>query len=472
VTPVDPPRQWGRRSVLLGGLGMAAGLIAGGGSAVRSAVSAMASTDTGDGRVRQGEQRRHRLLPAGYLRTQGASIVDGGGNAVRFAGVNWYGFETPAMVVGGLDHETIDDICARIVELGFNMIRLPFSLEMARSEDRVTEHLDREPALLGLRPLEIMDRVMVAAGRHGLKVILDSHRSDAAWSLQSNGLWYTPEYTEAVWIETWVRLVERYRDTPTLIGCDLRNEPGGPPQDPTAPPRLGGAQWAAGGDGRDWAAAAERAGNAILDHHANLLICVEGVRDDPAGPWLDGALQGYWPGGNLCGVGRAGGDRRAPRPIRLSRPNRLVYSAHDYGSDMSPHQAWTQLGGTASSAQACRSVWDQTWGYLVRENIAPVWMGEFGTPNGRRIGDPTPPEEFTDVNDHTPQGAWFTYLVDYIRGLGLSWSIWALNGTQSPGSGRSPADAEWYGVLDPTWRKPASPSMMAHLRTIQATHTG
>jgi endoglucanase len=458
--------------VLLGGLGIAAGLVAGGGSAVRSAVSAMAFTGTGDGRAGRREQRRRRLLPDGYLRTRGAGIVDGGGNVVRFAGVNWYGFETPAMVVGGLDHQTIDDICARIVELGFNMIRLPFSLEMARSEDRVTEHLDQEPVLRGFRPLEIMDRVIVAAGRHGLKVVLDSHRSDAGWSLQSNGLWYTPEYTESVWIETWVRLVERYRDMPTVIGCDLRNEPGGPPQDPTAPPRLGGAQWAAGGDGRDWAAAAERAGNAILDHHENLLICVEGVRDDPAGPWLDGARQGYWPGGNLCGVGRAGGDRRAARPIRLSRPDRLVYSAHDYGSDMAPHQAWTQLGSTASNAQACRSVWDQTWGYLVRESIAPVWVGEFGTPNGLRIGDPTPPEEFTDVNGHIAQGAWFTYLVDYIRGLGLSWSIWALNGTQSPGPGRSPSDPEWYGVLDPTWRKPASPSTMARLRTIQATDPG
>jgi endoglucanase len=181
VTAARQPRRCGRRTVLLGGLGMAAGLAAGGGSAVRSAMGAMASIDTGDARAGQQEQRSHRLLPAGYLRTQGASIVDGGGTAVRLAGVNWYGFETPAMVVGGLDHQTVDGICARILELGFNMVRLPFSLEMARSEDGVTEHLDREPALRGLPPLEIMDRVIVAAGRHGLKIVLDSHRSDRGW---------------------------------------------------------------------------------------------------------------------------------------------------------------------------------------------------------------------------------------------------------------------------------------------------
>jgi len=218
-----------------------------------------------------------------------------------------------------------------------------------------------------------MDRVIGAASRHRLKVILDSHRSDASWSLQSNGLWYTPAYTEAVWLETWLDLVERYRDTTTVIGCDLRNEPGGPPQDPDAPPQLGGAAWGAGGDGRDWAAAAERAGNAILEHNPDLLICVEGVRDDPAGPWLEGTHCGYWPGGNQCGVGRPGGERSQPRPIRLHLPHRLVYSVHDYGPDMAPHLRWAQLGGTAASPRYCRAVWDQTWGYLARNEIAPVW---------------------------------------------------------------------------------------------------
>jgi endoglucanase len=385
---------------------------------------------------------------------------------VRLAGVNWYGFETPAMVAGGLDHRSLDEICARIVELGFTMIRLPFCLEMARSEDPVTGGLDREPALQGLRPIELMDRVIAAADRHHLRVILDSHRSDASWSLQSNGLWYTSEYTESVWVESWLTMIDRYRNADAVVGCDLRNEPGSPPQDANAEPRLGGAEWGAGTDGSDWAAAAERAGNAILEQNGDLLICVEGVRDDPAAPWLDGAHHGYWPGGNLSGVANAGGARSRPRPIRLSRPQRLVYSVHDYGPDMARGLPWAQLGGTASTSRACRAVWDQTWGYLVREGIAPVWVGEFGTPNGCRAADPTAAGEFTDVNDRNPQGAWFSYLVDYIGELGLSWSIWALNGTQSPGPGRTAGAPEWYGVLAPDWMEVASPPMMARLRTI------
>ena len=92
--------------------------------------------------------------------------------------------------------------------------------------------------------------------------------------------------------------------------------------------------------GRDWAAAAERGGNAVLEVNPDLLIFVEGVRGDPSGPIFGGELQLYWPGGNLCGVAHRGGARRAPRPIKLSIADRLVYSVHDYGPDMHPQMPW------------------------------------------------------------------------------------------------------------------------------------
>jgi endoglucanase len=446
----------GRRTFLVGGLAAASAAATGGLSAAASALTVLAD-ETG-----------HRAT-RGPLRTHGAHIVDRDGDPVRLAGVNWYGFETAAMVAGGLDLRSIDEICARVADLGFTVVRLPFSVETVRSDVPITAGLDREPALRGSLPVEVMDRVVAGLERHGLAVILDGHRSDASWSLQGNGLWYTPEYAESVWVESWLRLVDRYRDAAAVVGCDLRNEPGSPPQDGDAAPRLGGAQWGAGGDGVDWAAAAERCGNAILDQDDRLLICVEGVRDDPAGPWFDGALRRYWPGGNLSGVGRAGGARSLPRPVRLRVPHRLVYSVHDYGPDMARALPWAQLDGTAASARACREVWDQAWGYLVREDVAPVWVGEFGTPNGRRAGDPRAAADFTDPNDRNPQGAWFSYLVDYIRELGLSWSIWALNGTQSPGPGRTAGAPEWYGVLGPDWMEIGSAPMMARLRTIMRT---
>jgi len=98
-------------------------------------------------------------------------------------------------------------------------------------------------------------------------------------------------------------LAERYADAPAVIGADLRNEPHR-------------ASWGEGG--ADWAAAAERAGNAILATGSEWLIVVEGVQT-----YRDAS---YWWGGNLQGV--------ADRPVELDRADKLVYSAHAYSPEV------------------------------------------------------------------------------------------------------------------------------------------
>jgi endoglucanase len=412
------------------------------------------------------------LLPTGYLSTQGSRIVGANGVSVRLAGVNWYGFDCTSMVAGGLDRQTLEAICRQIVTMGFNHIRLPFSVQLVQHNPVITRYMDKTPALKGRTSLQIMDAVISAAGRVGLKVVLDSHRSEAGWSMQSNGLWYTRSYSEAAWLSAWRTLIQRYAHDSTVIGCDLRNEPGAPPPDPNAWPRNGGAVWgytdrqASTAAPDDWAAAAERAGNSILALNPNLLIFVEGVRYDPAGPKANNGV--YWPGGNLTGVGKAGGGRRRPVPIRLNLANRLVYSVHDYGPDMYSRIPWSQPASTQSE---CWSVWDATWGYIVKEGIAPILLGEFGTPNGNNPGDRTPPQFYTDPNPLNPQGAWFTYLVNYMGDLhtryGSShWCYWPLNGSQSEAPGRNPSEPDWYGVLNPSWSGVASQPLLAKLNSI------
>ena len=411
------------------------------------------------------------LLPNGYFHTKGASIVDDTGNAVRIAGVNWYGGDCESMVVGGLDHRSIDDICSTIVSLGFNTVRLPFCVQLVHENPPITEYLDAEPSFIGKEALEIMDQVVIACGRHGLKVILDCHRGPAGWSTQENGLWYTQTYEEAVWLASWEEMIRRSAVDSTVIGCDLHNEPGSPARDPSMWPANGGALWGHGdplfgGPPRDWAAAATRAGNRILAINSNLLIFVEGVRADPAGPAEN--QNSYWPGGNLSGVGHAAFPHRlTPVQVTLDVPNRLVYSVHDYGPAMYHGLPWCQLGGTASTPDACNAVWDRTWGFIAQEEIAPVWIGEFGTPNGRRIGDKTAPWLYTQVNDTHPQGAWFTYLVAYIQEHNLHWTVWCLNGTQSLAPGRNPTNPEGYGVLNATWSGVASGPLMEALQSVQ-----
>lgn len=410
------------------------------------------------------------LLPSGYLHTQGGDLLDQNNQPVRIAGVNWYGFDCNSMVPGGLDRRPLDDICATIQNLGFNSIRLPFCVHVVLDNPQRHDLLEAEPDLQGASALEIMDGLISAAGNRGLKVILDSHRASPGWSTQTNGLWYNRRYPESAWLDSWETLARRYAGNSTVIGCDVHNEPGSPPPNPEAWPGNGGSLWGYGdplfgGEPRDWAAAATRAGNRILASNPNLLILVEGVRYDPAGPSEN--HDSYWFGGNLTGVGHSAiPERLTPVKIELDVPNRVVYSPHDYGPAMYHSLPWAQPGTTANSPSASDSVWDHTWGFIAEQEIAPILIGEFGTPNGLHTRDGGNPSEYAAVNDANPQGDWFSYLVDYIQAHGLNWMYWCLNGTQCDAPGRQAGQVEGYGVLSPDWASVASSPVIDKLSSI------
>jgi aryl-phospho-beta-D-glucosidase BglC (GH1 family) len=415
---------------------------------------------------------RASLIPPGFLHTGGAHITANDGAVVRLAGVNWYGIEGDWMVPGGLDVRTIDDICELIVTLGFNHIRLPFSDTAVLRNPTIRSGLAAMPALAGACVLDVIDAVIEGARRCRLRVVLDSHRSDPGWSAQGNGLWYSRTVSRRAWRRALLTLAQRYAGDDTVIGFDLRNEPGSPPTDPGEWPRNGGAVWGERDrpltlHPRDWAAAAEAAGNALLAVNPRLLVIVEGVRYDPAGPQFGGSNRLYWPGGNLSGVDRAAGRRRHGRPIVLDSLGRLVYSAHDYGPDMDQAMPWCREGTTALTPDACRSVWEQTWGSIARRAIAPVYVGEFGTPNGLWPPSGSARRDYTDARATDPQTRWLRYLVDYIDDVGASWAYWPLNGTNSPGGSRDPRLVEGYGLLTPGWDAPSNPSMLATLASVQ-----
>src|SRR5262245_8767549 len=174
---------------------------------------------------------------AGSWQTSGNQIVDANNRTVRIAGINWYGFETTDEVVHGLWAQDYHAILSAIKNNGFNTIRLPYSNQMVESPvvpSNISYFNGSGPIngdLKGLNSLEIMDKVIAAAGADGLRVILVNHRSEAGNSAEANGLWYTGAYPESAWINDWLTLVNRYaafKDSsgnPIVIGVDLRNEP-------------------------------------------------------------------------------------------------------------------------------------------------------------------------------------------------------------------------------------------------------
>ena len=338
---------------------------------------------------------------SGYWHTSGNQILDANGHVVRIAGINWYGFETTDEVVHGLWAQDYHYILNAIKSNGYNVIRLPFSNQMVETPiipTNISYHNSSGPInqdLQGLNSLQIMDKVVAAAGAIGLHIILDNHRSEAGNSAEQNGLWYTTQYPESAWINDWVSLTQRYLNNTTVIGMDLRNEPHND--------QSGGSCWGCGLTQYDWRLAAERGGNAVQAVNPNLLLFVEGT--DCYNNDCD------WWGGNLEGA--------QAYPVVFNIQHQLVYSAHDYGPNLY-QQSWFNGSTTYQSLVA---VWTRFWAYLSLNNVAPVWVGEFGTTNNA-----------SDIESSVPgsQGQWFQSMVAFLQNnTQIEWTYWALNGEDS-----------------------------------------
>jgi endoglucanase len=332
------------------------------------------------------------LSTPNYLHTSGSQILDASNKVAGLSGINWFGFETSNNSPHGLWVRNWEDMLDQIKAQGYNVIRLPFSNAMLK-EDVMPSGIDyqKNPDLAELTALQVMDKIIRGANERGIKIILDNHRSTPGGGPESNGLWYTSEYSENDWILDWKKLVWRYKYIPAVIAVDLCNEPYN-------------ACWGCGDSARDWRLAAEKAGNAVLSVNPDLLVIVEGVAVHNG--------QNTWWGGNLIGAKEF--------PIRLNVPNRLVYSAHEYPETIYP-QPWFSDSNYPNNLPA---VWDKYWGYLVKENIAPVLIGEFGT-------------RYETEKDRQ----WLSQFQKYVRQNKISWTYWSLN----PNSG------DTGGLLQDDW---------------------
>ena len=427
--------------------------------------------------------------PAPYLHTCGTQIVDASGAPVTLHAVNWYGFDSNDFVAGGLRYQSYQAIVDRIKALGFNALRIPFSDELIERDPVVSAlgpicaHLSCLPnsgadalgpnsGLYGLDALTILKTIVDYAGGQGLYVILDDHRSQAAWGPQENGLWYTDKtcaataepyscYTPQSWLDDWRKLGAFFAGDPYVTGLDLRNEPHSAHQPSTCAGYLASGHWGACGGANnndtDWQQAASAAGAALLSIDPHWLIVVEGVSTFPQG---DGSFPDDGWGENLQGA--------AVDPVALTAPgggDHLVYSPHDYRFSNSNNNV---------STDTMRAAWLRDFGYLVaapaHSYSAPVWVGEFGT--------------CTHANNcivntaFGSAGAWFSAVTQYVNngdpsnGIpgAIGWSYWPVNGTYS--DSWSYAGNHWqtcygqrenYGVLGSDWSTLAAPLMQSVL---------
>ena len=399
--PAVPPRRRRLVAVLGACAAFAAASVAGVGVHTSVAVAATGGTGTG------------------YLHTSGNKIVDSTGATVRLTGLNWFGMETDNHTFHGLwagRNATWTMQIDHMAQLGYNTIRVPFTGDSLRAGAQATSiNSDSNPDLLGLSPMQILDKVVNYAGSKGMRIILDRHRPSAAGQ---TALWYTSTVSEASEIADWQALAQHFAGNTAVIGADLFNEPHAENVEPNGT----GSCWGCGDTTKDWRLAAQRIGNAVLATNPNWLIFVEGVSCDGNGGTPntfdnipDDPMACDWWGGNLS--------KALQFPVQLNVANRLVYSAHDYGISVFDRQPWFNDPTFPANLP---SVWDHFWGYLYKQNVAPILVGEFGS---------------TLANPLDSQ--WMTALMAYMgQGVnGMSFTYWSWN----------PDSGDTGGIVQDDW---------------------
>ena len=154
----------------------------------------------------------------------------------------------------------------------------------------------------------------------------------------------------------------------------------------------------------------------MLSVNPNILVFVEGIGDNPS---CQDNYGHFW-GGNLAPV------KCAPISPNMIPSNKLVYSPHVYGPDVS-YQGYF---GDPSFPSNMPQIWDAQFGYLTGNGftLAPgEWGGKYG--NGGK------PEDVT----------WQNALVSYLKSKKICSSYyWDLN----PNSG------DTGGLLQDDWSTP------------------
>jgi aryl-phospho-beta-D-glucosidase BglC (GH1 family) len=298
---------------------------------------------------------------------------------VRIDAVGWNGTDGAAgSALSGLFATSYQNIIDSMKADGFNTIRIPWS-DVSLNAVPAQGEIDysQNPDLQGLTTLQIYQKVVAYAGQIGMKVIFDHHTDDGGangWGgQQANGLWFDSgpgsngtdgdghagTVTAAQFEQDTLTLAKTFSGNSTVVGFDLDNEP------TPGPSGTNGINWGQGGPD-DIQAMYTSVGNAVEAADPGALIIAEGIleySDPPSGSGLNTGVVA--PEGDLTGV--------ATDPVTLNVPDKVVYSVHEY-----PNEIGDIDGVTSDTGAEAIDRMNADWGYLISQNIAPVWVGEMG----------------------------------------------------------------------------------------------
>ncbi|WP_419247552.1 cellulase family glycosylhydrolase [Ruminococcus albus] len=360
-----------------------------------------------------------------WLQAKGSRLYDKNGNEVWLTGANWFGFNCSEACPHYLWSADADDCLKEIADRGINIIRFPVSSELlvswmkgkpmpvssfsCNTDPAYTINADfcEADGKTAKNSMEVFDIMMQKCKKYGIKAFIDVHSPHTDNSGHNYNLWYGKAgVTTDVWIESLVWLADKYKNDDTLLAYDLKNEPHGKGQEGDE-----AAKWDGSKDENNWAYAATRCADAILDVNPNALILVEGVEQSMSGAQAgdywgmpdrrdNSPYIGAWWGGNFRGARKY--------PIKPEHgTSQIVYSPHDYGPSVYA-QTWFNKDFTEETL--LKDYWYDTWAYINAEEIGPELIGEWG-----------------GHMDGKENQKWMTLLRDYMIKHHISHTFWCLN---------------------------------------------
>ncbi|GAB4846693.1 hypothetical protein Ancab_025699 [Ancistrocladus abbreviatus] len=360
------------------------------------------------------------------LYTKSRWIVDGSGQRVKLACINWAS-HLDAMVAEGLSHQPMDAISKKIVAMGFNCVRLTWPTFLAVN-DTMASYTVRQsflsnglsrfipslqannPSLVELPLMKAFQEVVSNLGENSLMVILDNHVSKPTWCCSDNdgnGFFGDRYFNPDLWLKGLTKMTTMFKGVKNVVGMSLRNELRGPRQNPN-----------------DWYRYMQQGAEAVHAANPDALVILSGLSYALDLSFLQA------------------------KQVSLNFTGKLVFEAHRYAfsggrltwRDGNPNEICGKLVNTMKETSLF--LLEQGW---------PLFASEFGL----NLGD-------GDVNGYRFFNCYLAIAAEY----DFDWALWALAGSYYRRYDVIGLE-ETYGVLTWNWSDVRNPSFMKRLSVIQ-----
>ncbi|XP_057816701.2 glycosyl hydrolase 5 family protein [Cryptomeria japonica] len=365
------------------------------------------------------------------LRARGRWIVDEAtGLRVKLACVNWPGHLEPGLPEG-LNRLPVTTIAHTISSLGFNCVRLTYSIQMVTEKSyteatvgqtfaqlNLTEPASgierNNPGFLQLGHVAAYDSIVAALAEAGVMVILDNHVSKPKWCCavdDGNGFFGDSYFDPRLWQRGLGLMATHFNNTPNVVAMSLRNELRGN--------RSTSARWSK---------YMQRGAATVHEANPNVLVVLSGLHFD--------TILSFLP----------------VLPVTLPFKEKIVYEGHWYSFGVPWHDG---LPNDICLNETSR--FKDNIGFLtssINGTAAPLFVSEFGID-----------QRYVNDNDNR----YLNCILAFLAEEDVDWALWTMGGSYYYRSDKEPVQdfEETYGFFNRDWSRIRNPDFISRLKEIQ-----